>query len=146
MTGDPFDLQRFLDAQRAAYPAACAELAAGRKRSHWIWFIFPQVAGMGSSANSVRFGISGLPEAAAYDAHPQLGQNLRRCTGLVLERCTAGRDLLPLFASEIDVAKFHASMTLFARAAPQQPVYRQALSRLFEGVEHAETLRRIQGH
>lgn len=141
MTADPFNLRRFVDAQRDDFARARAELAAGRKRSHWIWYIFPQVAGLGSSSYSVHYGLSGLAEAAAYHAHPQLGPNLRDCTALVLARCHGAGDLLPLFASEIDVAKFHACMTLFTRAVPGEAIFGEALSRLFAGAGHAPTLR-----
>src|ERR1700761_3711440 len=109
---DPFNLQRFLDAQAPVYDQVRRELEAGRKRSHWMWFIFPQILGLGQSAISVRFAIASLDEARAYLAHSVLGARLRECAVLTL--AFEGATARAIFGS-IDEMKFHSSMTLFAR-------------------------------
>src|SRR6201996_4086916 len=118
MTGDPFDLQRFVDAQEGggAYSDALAELRDGRKRGHWIWFVFPQIAGLGQSPTSRLYAIGSLPEARAYLAHPLLGPRLQESTAALLA-------LDPSLSAErilggIDAMKLRSSMTLFARADP----------------------------
>ena len=131
MTSDPYNLQRFLVAQEPVFSQACAELAAGHKESHWMWFIFPQLRGLGSSAMAERYAIGSLAEARAYLAHPLLGERLRRCTQLAnrVERRTAQE----IFGYP-DYLKFRSSMTLFARAAAGagEP-FGEALAKYFAG-------------
>jgi len=139
---DSFALQRFVDAQDdgGTYRAALAELRAGRKRSHWMWFVFPQVAGLGSSPMAREFAVSGLDEARAYLAHPVLGPRLvesaRALTGL------DGADAAAVLGST-DAMKLRSSMTLFAAAAPDEPVFRQVLDQYFGGVPDAATTDRL---
>jgi uncharacterized protein (DUF1810 family) len=123
-------LERFLDAQRGVYLGALEELRHGRKTGHWIWFIFPQVAGLGSSAMSQRFAIGSLDEARAYLAHPVLGARLRECAGAVL--ATTGRSAEEVLGP-LDAVKLRSSMSLFHRAAPEEPVFRQVLERFCGG-------------
>jgi uncharacterized protein (DUF1810 family) len=130
VSSDPFNLQRFVDAQASAYPQVCEELRAGRKRSHWIWFIFPQMRGLGHSEMAHYFGISSREEARAYLAHPVLGARLRECTGLVNE--VQGRSVDQIFGYP-DNLKFHSSMSLFASVAPDEPIFQQALQKYFGG-------------
>jgi uncharacterized protein (DUF1810 family) len=137
---DPYDLKRFLDAQAGAIDAVRAELGRGRKASHWMWFVFPQIRGLGSSAMAQRYAISSLDEARAYAAHPVLGARLVECAALVLAVET--RSVREIFGTPDDL-KFHSSMTLFARAAPDEPVWRRALEKFFAGREDAATLKRI---
>lgn len=139
---DPFDLQRFVDAQDAGgtYGRALAELRAGRKQSHWMWFVFPQFEGLGLSAMSQRYAISGLAEAAAYLAHPVLGLRLRECVAAV--NAVEGRSARELMGSPDDM-KLRSCLTLFARAAPDDAAFRTALSRYFAGEEDAATLVRL---
>ena len=113
-----FDSRRFLDAQRSTFEQARAELSAGEKRSHWMWFIFPQIHGLGSSAMAQRFAISGLDEATAYLDHSVLGARLRECTSLVL--ANSHRSVSAIFGYPDDL-KFHSSMTLFAQAGAHSP-------------------------
>ena len=134
---DPYELRRFIDFIDAhdagcAFQRALAELQAGRKTGHWMWFIFPQPAGLGHSAMSKTYAISGLPEAAAYLEHPVLGPRLIACTRAVSEH--SGRKAQEIFG-DVDAMKLRSSMTLFARAAPDQPLFRQVLDRCFDGVE-----------
>jgi uncharacterized protein (DUF1810 family) len=137
---DPFDLQRFVNAQRAVYDRVIAELREGRKRSHWMWFVLPQIAGLGSSRMAQRYAIASRAEAAAYLAHPVLGPRLRECTRLVL--AVEGRTLHDIFGSPDDM-KFRSSMTLFAEAAPGEEVFRSALDKYFSGESDAATLARL---
>ena len=137
---DPHDLQRFVEAQAPVFDAVVAELAAGRKRSHWMWFVFPQIAGLGFSAMAQRYAIRSLAEAEAYLGHPVLGGRLRRCTDLV--NAVEGRSITAILGSPDDV-KFRSSMTLFARAAPSEARFRRALDRYFEGEPDAATLARL---
>jgi uncharacterized protein (DUF1810 family) len=125
---DPFDLQRFVDAQAPVIDRVLAELAAGAKTSHWMWFVFPQLRGLGRSAMSQRYGISSLDEARALLAHPLLGPRLRECTRLVL--AVRGRRLEQILPPPDDL-KFRSSMALFAQAAPQDPLFEEANSRQF---------------
>ena len=127
---DPYNLQRFVDAQAGVLDAVRAELAAGHKRTHWIWFIFPQIAGLGNSAMSRHYAISGRAEALAYLEHPVLGTRLRECTQLVNE--VTGRSAYQIFGDP-DRMKFQSCMTLFAAVAPNEPVFRQALAKYYEG-------------
>ena len=138
---DRYDLRRFLDAQAQLYASVHAELAAGRKRSHWMWFVFPQIAGLGSSPMAERYAISSLEEAKAYLADPVLGARLTECTELVnaIER----KSLREIFGSPDDL-KFRSSMTLFAHAAPEEPVFRAALEKYCNGEEDPLTLARLR--
>ena len=128
---DPFDLERFVVAQADVFAAVEDELRAGRKRSHWMWFIFPQLRGLGHSPAAQFYGVGSLAQARAYLAHPLLGPRLVRCTELVL--ALTGRSPNAIFGSPDDL-KFHSSMTLFALAdeAPES-VFRTALERYFSG-------------
>jgi uncharacterized protein (DUF1810 family) len=135
-----FNLARFLTAQDPVYERVLEELRAGRKVSHWMWFVFPQVAGLGSSAMAERFAISGLNEAAAYAAHPILGTRLRECTGIVNQ--LKGRTARQVFGVPDDL-KFRSSMTLFALADPHELAFRGALTRYFVGKPDELTLARI---
>jgi uncharacterized protein (DUF1810 family) len=115
-------------------------LRAGAKRSHWMWFVFPQVAGLGHSAMAQRYAIASLDEAKAYAAHPVLGARLRECTALVL--AAEGRSVHDIFGSPDDL-KFHSCVTLFARAASEEPVFLEALGRCFAGRQDSLTLQRL---
>jgi uncharacterized protein (DUF1810 family) len=134
---DPFNLDRFVAAQAAVFPQVLAELRAGEKRSHWIWFIFPQMKGLGYSAQSYHYGIGSLEEAAAYWRHPVLGPRLEQCTRLVI--AVEKRPIYQILGSPDDL-KFRSSMTLFARAAPEKPVFQEALKKYFNGEPDALTL------
>ena len=134
---DRYDLARFLSAQSGVYDQVLAELRAGSKRSHWMWFVFPQLAGLGRSAMAQRYAIGSLEEARAYLAHPVLGARLRECSQLVLQ--APGTDAHAIFGSPDDL-KFHSSMTLFERAAPQESVFRECLQKYFGGRRDALTL------
>lgn len=134
---DPFDLQRFVEAQARNYDDALAELQAGRKTSHWMWYVFPQIAGLGFSAMAQRYAIGSLAEAKAYLAHPVLGPRLRACVAAV--NALSGRTAHEIFGSPDDV-KFRSSLTLFAAAAPQEPEFGQALATYFAGEPDPRTL------
>jgi uncharacterized protein (DUF1810 family) len=138
---DPYNLQRFVDAQQPVIAGALSELKSGRKRGHWIWFIFPQLKGLGHSANSEFYGISGLAEAVAYLQHPLLGANLRECTRAV--NAIEGRTAEDIFG-EIDAMKFRSSMTLFAEAVPDEPIFHDALQKYFSGELDPVTIRGLQ--
>ena len=137
---DQYELKRFVDAQEGVYEQACAELRAGRKRSHWMWFVFPQIRGLGSSPTAVRFAISGMEEARAYLEHPVLGPRLRECTGIVVG--VEGRSVEEIFGYPDDL-KFHSSMTLFAKAAEEAGMFGEALEKYFGGEMDRGTLERI---
>ena len=124
-----FDLDRFVAAQAKTYEYALAELRAGRKRSHWMWFVFPQLAGLGHSSMAHRYGIASLAEARAYLEHPVLGPRLREISAVVAS-LPAGANAI--FGSPDDM-KLRSSMTLFLRAAPDEPVFQQVLDRHFDG-------------
>jgi uncharacterized protein (DUF1810 family) len=130
MVGMSHDLERFVDAQHGVYPGALRELRAGRKTGHWIWFVFPQVVGLGRSELSRYYGIGSLDEARAYLAHPVLGPRLRECarTLLDVEDRTAESILGP-----VDAIKVRSSMTLFHRADPAEPLFRSVLDRYYGG-------------
>jgi uncharacterized protein (DUF1810 family) len=134
---DPFNLQRFLDAQSFVYSRVLDELRRGRKQSHWIWFIFPQLAGLGQSAMARRFGISSREEAIAYLRHGILRDRLKECTALV--NAVEGRTILQILGSPDDL-KFCSSMTLFD-AASTEPEFAAAISKFYGGVPDQETLR-----
>jgi uncharacterized protein (DUF1810 family) len=133
---DPFDLDRFVKAQNPVYSGVIGELGRGRKQSHWMWFIFPQVAGLGFSAMSQRYAIATRAEAKAYLAHPVLGPRLAECTGLVL--AVEGRSINAILGAPDD-AKFRSSMTLFG-AVSGEPVFDQAIARYFAGKRDGATL------
>jgi uncharacterized protein (DUF1810 family) len=135
---DPYDLQRFVAAQERAYKNVLAELRRGRKTSHWIWYIFPQLAGLGSSPTSQRFAIQSLDEANAYLAHPLLGHRLDECTRLMIE--LQDRPLRGILGYPDDL-KFRSCMTLFAEAAVDGSVFEDALTKLCEGERDPMTLR-----
>jgi uncharacterized protein (DUF1810 family) len=139
---DPYALRRFLDAQDAGgtYAQALRELRAGRKRSHWMWFVFPQVAGLGRSATAQHYAVSGLEEAQAYLAHPVLGARLRESAQALAALGTT--DPVAVLGA-VDAQKLRSSMTLFARAAPGEPVFRDVLDRFFAGAEDDATLSRL---
>jgi uncharacterized protein (DUF1810 family) len=140
---DQFDLERFLTAQQGIYERACAELRAGEKQSHWMWFIFPQIHGLGSSEMAQRYAISSIEEAHAYLEHPVLGQRLRDCTAVVV--ALEGRTAQQIFGYP-DYLKFHSSMTLFAQAATiseEDLIFSQALDKYFSGREDAATMERL---
>jgi len=122
-----FDLERFVQAQDPVYDSVCAELRNGWKVGHWMWFIFPQLRGLGSSEMSNRFGISSTEEAEAYLKHPVLGPRLRECTGLV--NLVDRRSIHQIFGYP-DELKFKSSMSLFASVAPDDPVFKEALRRV----------------
>jgi len=134
---DPYNLHRFLSAQAPLIAQVRTELRAGKKSSHWMWFVFPQIAGLGRSEMAQRFAIASLDEARAYLAHHILGPRLKECTSLVL--AVEGRSIAEIFGTPDDL-KFHSSMTLFARAAPQEPVFKAALQKYFGGKEDPLTL------
>ena len=137
---DPHRLERFVKAQDPVYADACAELAAGDKASHWMWFVFPQIAGLGFSAMAQRYAIGSLNEAQAYLAHPVLGPRLEDCTRLALK--VEDRTASDIFGWPDDM-KFRSSMTLFTQAAPYNPVFAEALDKYFDGEADAETLGRL---
>jgi uncharacterized protein (DUF1810 family) len=137
---DPHDLQRFVDAQAPVIDQVLAELGRGRKASHWMWFVFPQIRGLGHSAMAERYAIGSLAEARAYLAHPLLGPRLIACTGLV--NAAEGASIRQVLGQPDDL-KFRSSMTLFAHAAPDQPVFKVALDRYFAGEEDTATLERL---
>ena len=131
------DLERFVTAQAPVIDQVRDELRNGRKRSHWMWFVFPQLAGLGFSATAQRFALASLEEARAYLRHPVLGPRLIECVDLV--NAVQDRSAHAIFGSPDDM-KFRSSMTLFGRADPAQPVFRAALERYFQGKEDARTL------
>src|SRR6187402_1808830 len=141
---DPYNLQRFLDAQASTFDQARTELAAGRKRTHWMWFIFPQIGGLGSSPTAQRFAISGLAEGAAYLEHPVLETRLKDCTALV--NAIQHHSLSEIFGYPDDL-KFHSSISLFARVAElfhfDTPVFNEALAKYFGGKLDRATLRQL---
>jgi uncharacterized protein (DUF1810 family) len=137
---DPFDLQRFLDAQEHTYQQALAELRAGEKRTHWMWFVFPQIAGLGHSGMAQRFAISGLEEARAYVAHPTLGRRLVESARALTDLDTADADRV---LGPVDAQKLRSSMTLFAQAATEEPVFREVLDHYFGGTLDEGTTSRL---
>jgi uncharacterized protein (DUF1810 family) len=141
-TADPYDLQRFVAAQDSSgtYQRATAELRNGRKTSHWMWFVFPQIAGLGYSPASQTYAISGLAEARAYLAHPVLGARLIECAAIVAG--VSGRTAEQIFG-EVDALKLRSSMTLFMHAASGEPVFRQVLDQYFDGLADSATEQRI---
>jgi uncharacterized protein (DUF1810 family) len=134
---DPYNLHRFVEAQEPVYRQVCAELRRGRKTSHWMWFVFPQVQGLGRSPMAQKFGIASLAEARAYLDHPILGPRLRECTQLVVN--VEGRTALEIFGRPDDM-KFRSSMTLFSLAAPEDALFKSALTKYFPAGPDPETL------
>lgn len=138
---DPFDLTRFIRAQDTVLARVRTELKEGRKASHWMWFVFPQIAGLGTSTMSRHYAIGSLEEARAYLAHPVLGPRLRECVDVLLA-------LPPLSAHEIfgspDDRKLHSSLTLFAQAAPGETLFTRALERYFSGAADTVTLKLLE--
>jgi uncharacterized protein (DUF1810 family) len=139
---DPYDFERFVAAQGAGrtYDQVTAELRQGRKVSHWMWFIFPQIAGLGQSPTSKKYAVTSVDEARAYLAHPVLGPRLIECAGIVAG--LAGRTAEQVFGA-IDAQKLRSSMTLFCRAAPEVPLFRQVLASYFDGQEDEATIQRL---
>ena len=133
-----YDLERFTTAQdeRGTYDRAVAELRNGRKTSHWMWFVFPQLAGLGRSPTSRHFAITSLDEARAYLQHPVLGPRLRECATILAG--TQGRSAVAIFGG-IDAQKLHSCMTLFLRAAPDEAVFEQVLTSYFDGIADSAT-------
>ncbi|HME37059.1 MAG TPA: DUF1810 domain-containing protein [Candidatus Sulfotelmatobacter sp.] len=140
---DPYNLQRFVDAQQEDYQDVCAELRAGRKRTHWMWYIFPQIKGLGRSATADWFAISSLDEAQSYLQHPVLGPRLRECTQLV--NLIEGRSLHEIFSSP-DHLKFRSCMTLFAHATAENRVFLDALQKYCGGEFDPVTLGLLKKH
>ncbi|GAB1814996.1 DUF1810 domain-containing protein [Mycobacterium sp. MUNTM1] len=138
--GDPFDLKRFVDAQEPVYGDVVDELRAGRKRSHWMWFVFPQLRGLGGSAMAARFGIASLDEAGAYLRHELLGPRLRECARLVT--AVQGRSIGQIFGSPDDL-KLCSSMTLFARATDDNQDFVAVLDKYYDGRQDRLTLERL---
>ena len=134
---DPFNLSRFVQAQARNYGEAIAELRAGRKTSHWMWYVFPQIAGLGSSPMAQTYAIGSLAEARAYLAHPVLGARLRECVAAVL--AVQGRSAHEIFGAPDDL-KLRSSLTLFAAADPDEPLFRRALEAFFGGAPDPRTL------
>jgi uncharacterized protein (DUF1810 family) len=134
---DPFDLRRFVDAQDHVYDTVLAELRNGAKRSHWIWFVFPQLRGLGHSATAQQYGISSLDEARAYLAHPLLGPRLRECSRLVA--AIDGRSVDQIFGWP-DNLKVRSSMTLFAHATDDDAEFRAVLDKFYDGEDDSATV------
>ena len=136
-----YDLQRFVLAQDPVYSQVCAELAAGAKASHWMWFVFPQLKALGRSAIAQHFGIASKAEAEAYWLHPVLGPRLKECSQFVM--AVEGKSALEIFHSPDDL-KLRSSMTLFAQVAPQEAVFEHVLAKYFGGKGDAATLDLLQ--
>ena len=139
---DPHNLNRFVEAQNPVYSRVCEELRKGRKTSHWMWFIFPQIAGLGFSSMSRRFAISSMDEARAYLVHPVLGPRLVECTKLV--GAIPQKTIHEILGSPDDM-KFRSCMTLFSQAAAEENLFKDALKRYFSGQFDTLTLERVQG-
>ena len=137
---DPYDLQRFVEAQNECFDRVCSELREGNKRSHWMWFIFPQLKGLGRSPTAIRYAISSTQEALAYLENSILGPRLRHCTELVLK--VEGRSVEQIFGTP-DYLKFRSSMTLFANVTSENVVFHSALQKYFAGEPDHLTIDRI---
>jgi uncharacterized protein (DUF1810 family) len=137
---DPYDLQRFVDAQNPVFEQVCAELRQGRKKTHSMWFIFPQIKGLGTSHMAIKFAISSRQEAEAYLKHPVLGPRLRECTQLV--NLVQGRSIDQIFGYPDDL-KFRSSMTLFANTTCENQIFKDALEKYFAGEPDRLTLERL---
>ncbi len=140
VAADPYNLQRFLDAQRRVYEQAEHELRAGRKQSHWMWFIFPQIKGLGHSAMAQKYAISSVAEAKAYLDHPLLGPRLRTCTQLVTN--ISGPSIEDIFGYP-DYRKFQSSMSLFASVTDENQVFEDALQKYFRAEYDRQTIERL---
>ncbi len=142
MAADPYRLGRFVDAQdhAGAYERALTELRAGRKKSHWMWFVFPQIAGLGRSPIAQTYAITSIDEAKAFLDHAVLGPRLLDCAGALLGlRGSSAREIL----GDVDAVKLRSSMTLFARSAPNEPLFGEVLDRYYGGNADEETERRL---
>lgn len=137
---DPHNLNRFVEAQAVNYDEALAELRAGRKRTHWSWYILPQIQGLGSSTMSVRYAISGLPEAKAFIGHQILGARLRECVAAMNAHSSLS---VPDILGEIDAKKFHSCVTLFAEVTAEGSPFHQALTRHFAGARDPDTITQL---
>jgi uncharacterized protein (DUF1810 family) len=138
---DAFDLERFVDAQATVYPHVLSELRQGRKQSHWMWFIFPQLAGLGHSAMAQRYALCSRDEALAYLGHAVLGPRLRECTALV--NAVEGRTIREILGNPDDL-KFRSSMTLFAAVSPE-PEFAAAIGKFYDGAPDQRTLELLGG-
>ena len=141
LRADPYDLQRFVDAQHADYDRALREIRSGRKQSHWMWYVFPQFAGLGMSSTSQRYAIGSVAEASAYLVHRLLGPRLHECADAVLQ--VSNRSALEIFGSPDDM-KLHSSATLFAHVSPAGSVFHRILDAYFEERRDSRTLRLIE--
>jgi uncharacterized protein (DUF1810 family) len=139
---DPYNLNRFVIAQQPAYDQVLAELRGGRKQSHWMWFIFPQIKGLGHSDMAQRFAIDSLEQANAYLLHPLLGSRLRECSRLVAD--IQGRLIEEIFGYPDDM-KFHSCMTLFSEASQDDEIFKQCLQKYFAGEKDPHTLAKLTG-
>ena len=142
MAGDPFELQRFVDAQAPDYDRALAELRNGRKATHWMWYVLPQLRGLGASVMATRYGIASLDEARAYLAHPILGPRLIACVDAM--NALPGSNAEHVLGG-IDAAKFRSCLTLFLVADPGDAALRDALKKYYRGREDERTLALMQG-
>ncbi|KKJ00450.1 calpastatin [Prochlorothrix hollandica PCC 9006 = CALU 1027] len=140
---DPFNLERFVTAQEESYESALSELKLGEKRSHWMWYIFPQIDGLGSSFMANKYAIKSLAEAQAYLSHPTLGTRLRECTTTVL--AIEERSALEIFSSP-DNKKLKSSMTLFAQISEPDSIFERVLNKFFEGDCDPQTLNLLKAH
>jgi uncharacterized protein (DUF1810 family) len=140
--GDPFDLRRFIRAQESVYDSVLAELRSGRKRTHWMWFIFPQIDGLGLGTTTQYYAIKSVQEARQYLNHPVLGTRLRECTEAVL--AVAGRSVSEIFGYPDDL-KLKSSMTLFAAVADPGSAFAHVLDKYFQGEQDARTLQLLEG-
>lgn len=138
---DPYDLERFAIAQQGIYPTALAELTAGAKTTHWMWFVFPQLRGLGHSATALRYGIASLAEARAYLDHPLLGARLHEAIEALLSAPGSAEAIL----GTVDAMKLRSSLTLFATAADDSAPFDAALARFFDGARDPDTTDLIQG-
>ncbi|WP_137138115.1 DUF1810 domain-containing protein [Pseudomonas asiatica] len=136
-----FDLQRFVEAQNPVYDQVMQELQAGRKRSHWMWYVFPQLDGLGHSAMAERYALAGIDEARAYLAHPLLGPRLQACVTALQHHDKSAREML----GSPDYLKLRSCLTLFAQAAPGNPLFQLALVQFYDGEPDALTLAMLQG-
>lgn len=141
--GDPYNLQRFVDAQDPVYEEVRRELRGGRKQGHWMWFVFPQLKGLGRSGAADYFGIGSMQEARAYLAHPVLGPRLRECAGLLVT--LAALRPARLIVGAVDELKLRSSMTLFAAATEDNAVFRGVLDRFYAGADDPRTLALLSG-
>ena len=139
---DPYDPNRFISAQEGVYDRALAELRSGLKRSHWMWFVFPQLRGLGHSATAQRYGITGLAEAQAYLQHPVLGTHLNECAE-VLEALDRGNSATDIFGPT-DAMKLRSSLTLFAQAAGPGSIFERLIGKYFDGQRDERTLAMLQ--